>query len=377
MSQTALSTSSPATTSSQMAANSLRPRRHIALALQGGGAHGAFTWGVLDRLLDEQDLSIEAISGASAGALNAVALAAGFLQGGRKGAQQTLRDLWQRIAELGRMSPLQRTPMEHLTPNWRSDWSPAPLLFEALTRFLSPYQFNPFGIDPLRQILRDLIDFDALRRPEAIRLFIAATRIDSGALRLFANAELTVDAVLASGCLPALNQAIKLDDGYYWDGGYSANPALLPLIADATAPEILLVRVDPLQDETLPVTASGIRGRLNRIVVNAPLNAELRLLDWLHDQLAAPDLAASDFGQRLAGLKIHTLGADEVMRQLGNASKLTPDWTLLSRLHEVGRDAADHWLAGGRSPIERPTASAEQRPGRQIAAGRAAAEPQY
>jgi len=368
MVEPALPISPPVTASSQISATtssgitSSRPQRHVALALQGGGAHGAFTWGVLDRLLDEPDLSIEAISGASAGALNAIALATGFLRDGRAGAQQTLRQLWERIAGLGRMSPLQPTPMEHLTPNWRSDWSPAPVLFEALTRFLSPYQFNPFGIDPLRQILLDLIDFEALRGPEAIRLFIAATRTDSGALRLFANPELTVDAVLASGCLPSINQAIKLDDGYYWDGGYSANPALLPLIANATAPEILLVRVDPLHDEALPVTASGIRSRLNRIVFNAPLNAELRLLDWLHSQVTAPDLAASDFGRRLADLKIHTLGADDFMRQLGSASKLTPDWTLLSRLHEVGREAADLWLTGN-TPA----------PGRQASGGQPAA----
>ena len=361
MVEPALPISPPVTAPSQISATtssgvtSSRPQRHIALALQGGGAHGAFTWGVLDRLLDEPDLSIEAISGASAGALNAIALATGFLRDGRAGAQQTLRQLWERIAGLGRMSPLQPTPMEHLTPNWRSDWSPAPVLFEALTRFLSPYQFNPFGIDPVRQLLRDLIDIEALRDDEALPLFIAATRVDNGEMRLFENRDLSIETILASACLPAINQAIKIEDGYYWDGGFSANPPLLPLIShgldDANgASEILLVRVDPVHDDHMPITAGGIRNRLNRLVFNAPLNAELRSLRWLKEQLCRPPLAQTALGQHLAHLKLHSLSADDAMRQFGSASKLRPDLHLIERLHELGREVADNWLSGTAAP---------------------------
>ncbi len=322
----------------------------LALALQGGGAHGAFTWGVLDRLLEEPDLAIDAISGASAGAINAVALAVGYAQDGRDGARRMLLQLWQRVADLAQISPLQPSPLERLAPNWRSDWSPGHLLLDLFTRFVSPYQFNPFGIDPLRQILLDLVDFDLLRRDDTIRLFIAATRLESGAMRLFTNADLSVDAVLASACLPAINQAIRLDDGYYWDGGYSANPPLLPLIdralGEAMTPEILLVRIDPTHDEAVPMTAGGIRSRLNRVVFNAPLNAELRLLDWLRRQPGGDDLQPGRLGARLAALRLHTVAAEDVMRQLGDASKLTPDWAFISRLHYVGRQVADDWLKG-------------------------------
>jgi NTE family protein len=320
-----------------------KPSR-LALALQGGGAHGAFTWGVLDRLLDEPEISIDAISGASAGALNAVALTAGHLQGGRAGAQEMLGRLWLRIADLASMSPLQPMPMERFTPGWRSDWSPGHLMLDFLSRFVSPYQFNPFGIDPLRQVLQDLIDFDSLRRPEAIRLFVAATQLDTGDLRVFSNEAITVETVLASGCLPSLNQAIRLDENYYWDGGYSGNPALLPLLMNTAAREILLVRIDPKQVTGVPMTVNGIRRRLNRIMFNAPLNAELRFIDWLRQELNGPMQPLTPVGQRLKQLRIQSLSADDFMVQLDDSSKLTPDLDFINRLHQVGRKTAEQWL---------------------------------
>jgi NTE family protein len=310
---------------------SSRKPRSLALALQGGGAHGAFTWGVLDRLLDEPEISIDAISGASAGALNAVAFAAGSLQDGRAGAQEMLRKLWHRIANLASMSPLQPLPMERFTPGWRSDWSPGHLMLDFLSRFVSPYQFNPFGIDPLRQVLQDLIDFDSLRQPRAIRLFIAATQLDTGDLRVFSNDAITVETVLASGCLPSLNQAIKLDENYYWDGGYSGNPALLPLLMNTAAREILLVRIDPKQVAGVPMTVNGIRRRLNRIMFNAPLNAELRLIDWLRHELNGPTQPLTPIGQRLKQLRIQSLSADDFMGRLDDSSKLTPDLDFINR----------------------------------------------
>lgn len=316
----------------------------LALALQGGGAHGAFTWGVLDRLLDEPGISVDAISGASAGALNAVALAAGHLQDGRAGAQEMLSKLWHRIADLASMSPLQPMPMERFAPGWRSDWSPGHLMLDFLSRFVSPYQFNPFGIDPLRQVLQDLIDFASLRRPEAIPLFIAATQLDTGDLRVFSNDAITAETVLASGCLPSFNQAIKLDENYYWDGGYSGNPALLPLLMNTSAMEILLVRIDPKQVTGVPMTVNGIRRRLNRIMFNAPLNTELRFIDWLRHELNGPMQPLTPVGQRLKELRIQSLSADDFMAQLDDSSKLTPDLDFISRLHQVGHETADRWL---------------------------------
>ncbi|MDY0883928.1 patatin-like phospholipase family protein [Dongia soli] len=327
--------------------------RRLALALQGGGAHGAFTWGVLDRLLDESDIAIDAISGASAGALNAVALAAGYMQDGRAGAQEMLSKLWHRIADLASMSLLQPTPMERLAPGWRSDWSPGHLLLDFFSRFVSPYQFNPFGIDPLRQLLQDLIDFDSLRRPEAIRLFISTTQLDTGDLRIFGNETITVETILASGCLPSFNQAIKLDDTYYWDGGYSGNPALLPLLMETTAMEILLVRIDPKQVAGVPMTVNGIRSRLNRIMFNAPLNAELRFIDWLRHELNGPARPLTPVGQRLKHLHIQSLSADDFMGQLDDSSKLMPDLEFISRLRRVGHETASQWL-GARSARKLP-----------------------
>lgn len=336
-----------------------RPGRRIALALQGGGAHGAFTWGVLDRLLDEPEIDITAISGSSAGALNAVALASGLLEDGRAGAKRRLDQLWRRAAGLAELSSLPSTPLERLAPSLGVDWSPGHMLFDIFTRYVSPYQFNPFGIDPLRQLLHDLIDIGTLRRDEALPLFIAATRVDNGEMRLFENRDLSIDAILASACLPAINQAIKIDDGYYWDGGFSANPPLLPLVSHSLASpgpaaEILLVRVDPVQDDHMPITAGGIRNRLNRLMFNAPLNAELRSVRWLQDQLSQPALAQSPLGQQLATLKLHSLSADDVMRQLGSASKLRPDLQLIERLHQLGREVADTWIEQLNAPQARP-----------------------
>lgn len=329
---------------------SRRPTRKLALALQGGGAHSAFTWGVLDRLLEEPGIEITAVSGSSAGALNAVALAAGLLEDGRTGAQRRLDQLWRRAAGLAEFSGLPATALDRLAPSLGVDWSPGHLLFDFFTRYVSPYQFNPFGIDPLRQLLRDLIDIDTLKGKDALPLFIAATRVDNGAMQLSGNSDLSIEAILASACLPAINQAIKIDDAYYWDGGFSANPPFLPLVSHGldnpdTVNDILPVRVDPVQDDSMPITAGGIRNWLNRLMFNAPLNAELRALHWLRRQLRETALAQSALGRGLAHLRLNSLSADDAMRQFGSASKLRPDHHLIERLHELGHEVADAWLA--------------------------------
>lgn len=339
----------PQTVAPSVKGHDRHPPRKIALALQGGGAHGAFTWGVLDRLLEEPGIEITAVSGSSAGALNAVALASGLLEDGRAGARRRLDQLWRRAAGLAELSGLPSSPLDRLAPSLGVDWSPGHLLFDFFTRYVSPYQFNPFGIDPLRQLLRDLVDIDALKSEQALPLFIAATRVDNGEMQLFGNQDLSIEAVLASACLPAINQAIKIDDAYYWDGGFSANPPLLPLLSrglenEDTVNDILLVRVDPVQDDSMPITAGGIRNRVNRLMFNAPLNAELRALQWLRGQLREPALAQSAFGKSLAHLRLHSLSADDAMRQFGSASKLRPDLHLIERLHELGRDVAEDWL---------------------------------
>ncbi len=318
--------------------------RPLALALQGGGAHGALTWGVLDRLLQQPDLSIAAISGSSAGALNAVALAAGFEEGGAPGARAKLEELWNRVASLADLNPLPSTSLPHIAPPLGIDWSPSHFLFETITRYFSPYQFNPFGIDPLRQILVDLIDVDLLQRPSAIRLFIGATQVENGEARLFENGEISIDTILASACLPAINQAIRIDDSYYWDGGFSANPAVMPLVDSRLADDVLVVRVDPILEDTVPVTASTIRQRLSRFMFNAPLNTELRLITWLQQQATDPGMRETELGRHLNRLRLHVLSADEVMLQLSGSSKLRPDWQLIDKLREAGLATAAAWL---------------------------------
>jgi NTE family protein len=312
----------------------------LALALQGGGAHGALTWGVLDQLLKQPELTIGAISGSSAGALNAVALAAGFAERGAVGARTKLAALWHRVAGLAELNPLPSTSLAQIAPHFGIDWSPTHFLFETLTRYFSPYQFNPFGIDPLRQVLTDLIDIDLLHRPTAIRLFIGATEVNSGEAQLFENNDITIDTILASACLPAINQAIRLNDNYYWDGGFSANPAVMPLVDSRLATDVLVVRVDPISDSALPVTATAIRQRLNRFMFNAPLNTELRLISWLQAQAGKADMGATEIGRHLRQLRLYVLSADDVMLQLGGMSKLRPDWQLIDKLHGAGLEIA-------------------------------------
>ncbi len=331
----------------------------FALALQGGGAHGAFTWGVLDRLLAEPHLAIAGISGTSAGAFNAAAFASGYLSGGREGAQQTLAELWRRVARLAPFSPTRITPLERLVAGWNADWTPAHIVFDLASRLLSPYQLNPLGLDPVREILVELIDFDGLKGPQAIPLFIATTNLHDGGRRIFTNAELSPDVLIASACLPTIHHAVKLDDGYYWDGGFSANPPLVPLIEHCDASEIVLVHLNPMTEPDVPVTARGIQARLNTIVFNGPLKRELEMIAWVRRAIEGAGGKDSPLGRRLAKLKIHSIGADELMRRLGTASKLNPDWRFVTYLKDSGGQAAERWLedAFGKA-VEQPNTAA-------------------
>ena len=334
------------------------PQR-FALALQGGGAHGAFTWGALDRLLAEPHLAIAGISGTSAGAFNAAALASGYLAGGPEGAQKTLAELWRRVARLAPFSPARITPLERLVAGWNADWTPGHIFFDLASRLLSPYQLNPLGLDPVREILVELIDFDGLRGLGAIPLFIAATGLRDGGRRIFTNAELSPDVLIASACLPTIHHAVKLDDDYYWDGGFSANPPLLPLLEHCDTSEIVLVHVNPMTEPDVPVTARGIHSRLNTIVFNGPLKRELEMIAWLRRAIEGAGGKDSPLGKRLAQLKIHSIGADELMRSLGTASKLNPDWRFVTYLKHAGDQAAERWLEGAfGTGVERPDAAA-------------------
>ena len=317
-----------------------RPRRrHLNLALQGGGAHGAFTWGVLDRLLDEEELEFTAIAGASAGAVNAVLVAAGLAEGGRAGAKAKLESFWNGLADIvGGM-------LAHHSAyggGFASALSPSRLI-DLTTRVLSPYEANPFGLNPLRELLARLVDFEKLRR-SPLRLHIAATEVANGRGRLFSTAEISLDVVLASACLPHLHHAVEIDGRHYWDGGYSANPPLLALAADRRVGDTLLVQLVPARRDRLPTQAIEIIDQVNNIVFAAPLRRDVEKIAMTRTHWRGRLLP---FGRsaRIARHRFHLIDAMEDLRAVGPGSRLIADWRTLKELRRRGRTAADAWLA--------------------------------
>ncbi|TDX32812.1 NTE family protein [Modicisalibacter xianhensis] len=248
----------------------------IDLALQGGGAHGAFTWGVLDYLLESPQVRIEAISGTSAGAMNGVVMADALTRGGEPAAREALRGFWQAVSRAAMLSPIRRTPLDIWMGNWSLDYSPGYLALDFMSRVVSPYQFNPLNVDPLREIVTDLVDFERVRQCEYLNLYVCATNVRTGKQRIFSREEMTCDALMASACLPFLHQAVEIDDEAYWDGGYMGNPALFPLMEECRARDIVIVQINPIQRDKIPHTAAEILNRLNEITFNASLIKEIR-----------------------------------------------------------------------------------------------------
>ena len=314
------------------------PRRTINLALQGGGALGAFTWGVLERLLEEQDLSFEAISGSSAGAMNALALAQGLAEGGGNGAKQKLEAFWTAVgaASYPVQASLASEPPTGLTASTK--------FLLGLTRFFSPYQLNPFDINPLRSILESLFDFERIRLASPVRLFVGATHVTTGALRVFRERDLTVDHLLASACLPALNQAVLVDGEAYWDGGYTGNPAVYPLIHECSGRDLLIVLLLPLQRPSTPTTAGAIRSRLTEIHFNTTFLTEMRDLALSRRVALRSRLLRGRLEQRLAGLNLHLIETDEKVSQLNVEKTLNTSLPFLLRLRAEGRTQTDAWL---------------------------------
>jgi NTE family protein len=316
----------------------------LALALQGGGAYGAFTWGVLDRLLEAGRFDIEAISGTSAGAVNAVVFASGWTDGGAVGARAALHRLWQRIGEgAGLSSPANFHP-HGATLQWAADHALTNIFVDVTTRLVSPYQFNPLGLNPLRQILLELVDFAKLRQATAPRLVLAATNVREGRARIFGNSELDADVVSASACLPLLQPAVEIDGEPHWDGGLVANPPILPLLEQCSARDILLVQLTPATVDHSPVTAQGIVRRINQIMFNAALSRELDMLE-MGQRVAREGLSIGGFTRRrLKALKLHRIDGSGAIAADGAAHPLFPRPGTISRLHDLGRAAAEKWL---------------------------------
>ena len=307
----------------------------VDLALQGGGAHGAFTWGVLDRILEEDWLVIDAISGASAGAMNAAVLASGYAGGGRSGARQALLQFWTKVAESARFSPFKRSPLDVLLGRWTLDNSPLFIAMDMMSRVVSPYSLSLGGANPLEDILREAIDFEAVAQGP-IKLFVTATNVRTGRGRVFRNPEITPKALLASACLPTLFQAVDIDGESYWDGGYAGNPTMTPLIRESAALDTILVQINPVERQGTPNTAREILNRLNEISFNAVLLKELRMMAMMR-RGANPE---SGEGSRWANMRVHRI-TSQTMAELGYSSKLNAEWDFLTMLHAEGRKAAE------------------------------------
>lgn len=317
------------------------PRKRIKLALQGGGAHGAFTWGVLDRLLRDQRLEIEAVVGTSAGAMNTALLADGLSTGGPERARAMLAEFWERLGTMAAHSPVQPTPLDRLLGPGNMDFSPAWLMADLTLKVFSPYQFNPMNGNPLIEALEQVVDFERLRAAAAPAAFVCATNVLNGRLRVFARHEMTARAVMASSCLPQLFQAVEVDGAWYWDGGYSGNPPIFPLIYMGGCPDILIVELNPINIPAVPHDARGIMDRVNTLAFNSSLMREMRMIRFVTDLIDRGDLD----GKRYLRLFIHTIDAEAELGAFNASSKLNADPAFLRHLFALGVEKAEAFLA--------------------------------
>ncbi len=318
----------------------------VNLALQGGGAHGAFAWGVLDYLLEDGRLDICGISGASAGAVNAVLLAHGVSVGGREGGRAALAEFWRRVGEPS--SYAGERPFQQAVPlAYFSEATPAFVAFNMLTRFWSPYQLNPLNINPLRPLLEATVDFERLRTCPRTRLFLTATNVRSGKVHVFRTKDVSVDVVLASACLPQVFQAVEIEGEAYWDGGFMGNPAIFPLIYDSPSQDVIIVHVNPLVRPDVPRTALEIENRVNEISFNSSLIGEMRAIAFvtrLIDEGHVPEGA-------MKRMLLHSIAADDIMQTLSAVSKMNTSWEFLTQLRDIGRQRAARWLDDAHSHI--------------------------
>ncbi len=309
-------------------------KRPLSLALQGGGSFGAFTWGVLDRLLEDDAVALDMVSGVSAGAVNAVLLADGLAEGGPAAARARLERFWRRVSGAGALAR-----MGHAVAG------SAALALAFSARLMSPYQFNPLGLNPLREILAEEVDFARLRRASPLRLLIGATAVKDGRLRLFRTEEITLEAVLASACLPQLHHAVEIEGEWYWDGGFSANPPLRPLVLDSKADDVMLVQITPEAQKGMPYLLHDITRRMNQITFNGPLQREMEALADLTEACSRERYFRSRLCRKLQRLRLHRIAAEDAVEGLQQASAMAVGWPFLARLKEGGRKAAADWAA--------------------------------
>jgi NTE family protein len=314
--------------------------KRLAVALQGGGSHGAYTWGVLERLLDQEGLDLCGYCGTSAGAMNATVLAYGLYLGGKPKAKELLQQFWKTVSEVGQTFPLK--------PNWfdlqfgkgNMDNSLGFMLTEMTALYLSPYQSNPLNYNPLQKILTDIVDFEALKSCDITKLFVCATNVRRGRVKVFKLEEMSIDAVLASACLPYLFQAVTIDGEDYWDGGYMGNPPIFPLIDGTDTQDILVIQINPINIPKTPQTANEIRDRVNELSFNSSLMLEMRKLDFI-DRLLTRGV---EVGDKFRKIYVHNINPEKDLWDLNLSSKLNTNWQFLEGLHQLGYQYADAWL---------------------------------
>ncbi len=312
----------------------------IDLALQGGGSHGALTWGILDRILEDERLEIAGVSGTSAGAMNAVVLADGLQRGGREAAREALAAFWRAVSDAARFSPIQRSIWDRLNGNYSLDYSPTYRFFELLTQAIPPAQLNPLGINPLRDLLAAQVDFERVNACNKTQVFVNATNVRTGRTRIFRQPELSVDAVMASACLPFVFEAVEIDGEAYWDGGYSGNPALYPLVEAQACRDLVVVQINPIVRQELPRSSREILNRLNEITFNSSLIKELRAIHLLQQLIEAEGLEM----ERYRAMRLHLIHAEQEVQDLSASSKMNAEWEFLSLLFDQGRAWASSWL---------------------------------
>jgi len=314
--------------------------KRVNLALQGGGAHGALTWGVLDYLLEDGRLEIAAISGTSAGAMNAVALADGFTAGGPDGARAKLEGFWRAMSDGAKNSPIKRAPIDVMLGYWSLDRSWSYHMMDAMSRMFSPYQLNPMNMNPLKDVLESCVDFSCVQSCNSIDLFISATNVETGRVKVFDSRKLTSDMVMASACLPNLFQAVMIDNVPYWDGGYMGNPALFPFHAGSDTADIIVVQINPIERKGSLRTAQDIQNRVNEISFNSSLLKELRAIDFVTRLIEEGKLDATQYRSE----RVHIIEKQSELMKMGASSKMNAEWAFLTHLRDLGRSSASAWL---------------------------------
>lgn len=320
-------------------------RKKINIALQGGGAHGALAWGILDALLEDGRLEVEGFSASSAGTMNALAFAQGLYEDGADGARKKLEEFWWETSKAGAIfSPVHGNPIERMLGIGTGENPYSYFMFDTMTRLFSPYQFNPFDVNPLKDVLNKVIDFKKICACDKMKLFVSATNVRTGKVKVFRTEELSLDVALASSCLPFLFKAVDINGEHYWDGGYTGNPALYPLFYQTDTRDIVIIHLNPLYREEIPTTAPAIMNRINEISFNDSLLKELRAVAFVK-KLIEHDMIRDEYKHMYKDVLVHSIRADDMMKEFSITSKFDTDWDFLCTLRDLGRAGMKDWLA--------------------------------